>query len=79
MVCPIQRVALQCSLLLLLLPVVVRGTSIAASFRRDVMGLVARQSQKVDPLDAFEEDINHELLEKAMPLKEYEAIYNYNI
>ena len=76
MVCPIQRVALQCSLLLLLLPVVVRGTFIAASFRRDVMGLVARQPQKVDPLDAFEEDINHELLEKAMPLKEYEAIYN---
>ena len=66
------------ALLLAFFPItLVRCSSMAASFRRDVILNSNNQlPQKIDPLEAFEEDINNELLVKAIPLKEYEAMYN---
>ena len=79
MVYPIRRsqsASMALTLLLILPTALVRCASIAASFRRDVMLSANNRPQNIDPLEAFEEDINNELLIKAIPLKEYEAMYN---
>ena len=64
--------------LLLVLPIsLVRCASINASFRRDVIiSSNNRPQENIDPFEAFEEDINNELLIKSIPLKEYEDKYN---
>ena len=72
-----QKASVALALLLTIQISLVRSTSIAASFRRDVI-LSSNNNipQQINPLEAFEEDINNELLVKAIPLQEYEAMNN---